>query len=637
MLKNKLLSALSGSESVLFSDDVFATVVRTGTGATATITTGFQPDLLISKSRGNEGGAWPWAWVDSARGINAFLSSNQTDGNQVCTGDIGSFGATGYTLNAPSNTNNFNRNGTTYVNYAFAKKAKFFDCGTYTGNGVAGRQIPHSLGVAPGMVIVKSTSLTQNWLVWHRSLTSSSWYLTLNQTNAAADSGGSIFGGTPSASSFQIDGLNTNGATYVWYALAHDTSAEGIIQCGSYTGNGGATNTINLGREVQFALIKKSSATGGWVMLDMMRGMSPPSAYCQFLEANTSSAEGNTNAPYPVAVGFEAGGTNYNDSGATYIYIAIRRPNKPPTTGTQVYNAIARTGTGAAATVTGVGFAPDLYISKSTNNSIDPTWYDRLRGNGNELHSNNTNAELYRSDEQKTFTNDGVTLGGGGWQYVNWAGWNYINHFFKRAPGVFDVVAYTGTGSARTVNHSLGAVPELMIVKSRSNNPTSWVVYSSALGASKAIYLNLSIAAETADSTYWNTSAPTSIVFSLGTLADINGSSRTYIAYLFATSPGISKVGSYTGNGSSQTIDCGFSAGARFILIKRIDAASDWFLWDSARGIIAGNDPTLWLNSTSAEDSSVDRIDPHASGFVINEVGSNTNTSGGTYIYLAFA
>jgi hypothetical protein len=110
------------------------------------------------------------------------------------------------------------------------------------------------------------------------------------------------------------------------------------------------------------------------------------------------------------------------------------------------------------------------------------------------------------------------------------------------------------------------------------------------------------------------------------------------IAYLFATLPGISKVGSYTGTGNAINVDCGFSAGARFILIKRTDSTGDWYVYDSARGIASGNDPYLLLNSSAAEVTNTDYIDPLSSGFTVTSSAPvGMNASGGTYLFLAIA
>lgn len=118
----------------------------------------------------------------------------------------------------------------------------------------------------------------------------------------------------------------------------------------------------------------------------------------------------------------------------------------------------------------------------------------------------------------------------------------------------------------------------------------------------------------------------------------INQSGQTYIAYLFASKAGVSKVGSYTGNGTSQTIDCGFTTGARFILIKRTDSTGDWYVWDTARGIVAANDPHLSLNTTAAEVTTNDSVDPASVGFIVNQVAAtNINVSSASYIFMAIS
>jgi hypothetical protein len=150
--------------------------------------------------------------------------------------------------------------------------------------------------------------------------------------------------------------------------------------------------------------------------------------------------------------------------------------------------------------------------------------------------------------------------------------------------------------------------------------------------------LNGPNAGGTAGATIWNNTDPTSTVFSVGTNSTVNASGGTYVAYLFASCPGVSKVGSYTGNGSSQTINCAFTTGSRFVMIKRTDSTGDWYVWDSARGIVAGNDPYLALNSTAAEVTSNDSVDTDNTGFVVNQVAaSNVNVNGATYIFLAIA
>jgi hypothetical protein len=213
----------------------------------------------------------------------------------------------------------------------------------------------------------------------------------------------------------------------------------------------------------------------------------------------------------------------------------------------------------------------------------------------------------------------------------------FINYLFRRAPGFFDVVAYTGNGGSQTISHNLGVAPELMIVKCRSNTGREWLVYNAALGNVQHIRLNGADAA-VPGSTAWNSTSPTASVFSLGNNANSNVNAGTFIAYLFASCPGVSKVGSYTGTGTTLNIDCGFTAGARFVLIKRTDSTGDWFVWDTARGIVSGNDPYLLLNSTAAEVTNTDYIDPLSSGFQISSTApAAINANGGSYIFLSVA
>ena len=234
-----------------------------------------------------------------------------------------------------------------------------------------------------------------------------------------------------------------------------------------------------------------------------------------------------------------------------------------------------------------------------------------------------------------SFDMDGLSLTSDSNGFANENGKTYIQWLFKRATGFMDVVAYTGTGSTHTEAHNLGVAPELIIIKKRDTT-RSWIIYS------KSIPINqfLTMPSPTAAATFsmWNDTAPTSSVFSIGTDGSVNASAGTYISYLFATVAGVSKVGSYTGTGSDLNVDCGFTAGARFVLIKRTDSTGDWYTYDSERGIVAGNDPYLLLNSSDAQVTNTDYIDPLASGFTVtSSAPAALNASSGTYIFLAIS
>ena len=218
---------------------------------------------------------------------------------------------------------------------------------------------------------------------------------------------------------------------------------------------------------------------------------------------------------------------------------------------------------------------------------------------------------------------------------------NPISWLFSRSPGFMDAVAYTGTGSNQTVTHNLGAVPELIILKKRNNNNYWHVFADSVISPNSDWYQNfgtLNTDSHFASFTAAFTGAPTSTTLPLTGGANVGASNDTYVAYLFASQPGVSKVGSYTGTGGNVDVDCGFAAGARFVLIKRTDSTGDWYVWDTARGITSGNDPYLNINTANAEVTNTDYIDPLNAGFTVTSSASaDINESGGTYLFLAIA
>ena len=634
-----------------YIEDVFSTYLYTGNKpSTQTVTNGIdlsgKGGMVWVKNRASA--TFPNNTVfDTARGAGAGLITNSTAAQD--TSYTQSFSSTGFDLGGDNGTN---QSGITYVSWTFRKQPKFFDVVTYTGNG-SNQTISHSLGSAPGCIIVKRLDAVSNWRVYHRSLSlpNESW-MHLNTTDASFTSGGTNIWNVTS-SSFQADtylGLSTAGATYVAYLFAHNaggfglTGTDNVISCGSYTGvGGGNVATITLGYEPQWILVKRTdnSAGGNWAIFDNMRGMSVNSTdNASMLNPNVSDFESVLSAFKPTATGFQTG-DNFTASGGTYIYIAIRRgPMKVPTSGTSVFAPATRTGNGAITSLTAAGFPPDLYWAKSTAAVRNHAIFDRLRGPLPLLSSNSTQNEIAYTDDLKSFDMTGVTTGtDGSTNAYNQNGVAYVNWYMRRAPSFFDEVCYTGTGANRTVTHNLGVVPEMMIVKSRSGTG-DWWVYNKSLGSgspqTKALFLNFTEAELTVG--VWNNTAPTSSVFSVSSSSAANGSGLTYVAYLFATCAGVSKCTAFTGTGTLQTINCGFTAGSRFVLIKRTDAAGDWYVWDSSRGLSSSTDPYLLLNSTAAEVTSTNWVDTTSTGFQVTAAsGNNVNINGASYIALAIA
>lgn len=615
-----------------YIEDFFQPWLRTGTGSSTTVTTGLNASinksLVWTKSRS---AATNHKLTDNARGVTKALSSNTTDAEVTDSQGLTAFGSTGYTIG--TNTD-YNNSGATYVDWQWVATPKFFDVVTYTT--VSGAMtIPHNLGAVPGCWIIKSTNATGSWWVQHRSIPGE--LLRLNGTSAVEP-------GFSTATSTNItisNGVYSPGTQIVIYLFAHNAGGFGlsgtdnVISCGSF--NPTSNGSVDLGYEPQWIIAKKATGTGGsWFMWDSMRGWpAGRDVSGQVLRANETNAEAATSGIAPTATGFD-----YAALGDTWIYIAIRRgPMKVPTTGTSVYNGIARSGTGAAATVNGVGFAPDLaFASLRASFGAESGKFDKLRGVSRYLVTNSAVAEA-TDGSLLSFDMDGITLGATSTSYINGGGgYTYINHFFKRAPGFLDEVCYTGTGVARTVAHNLGVAPELIIAKCRSA-AFEWTVYSATLGNSYPLFINGTSAGTTNyGSLMWGSSAPTATQFPVGTYTGTNANGATYVAYLFASCPGVSKVGSYIGTGTTQTINCGFTGGARFVMVKRTDSTGNWMVVDTARGLVAAGDPTVYLNSAAAEVTGVDWLDPDSSGFIVNQEGTmNANVNAATYIYLAIA
>ena len=642
MLYNKAIGATASAQKI-YIESVFSTYLYTGNGSTQTITNGIdlsgKGGLVWIKNRSQ----YNHVLADTARGTGEVLFSNTTAGSTFSSADVTAFNANGFSLGANGrvNQNDVPNGGGTFVSWTFRKAAKFFDVVTATTTSTTAT-ITHNLGSVPGAIIRKRIDSTSDWFVWHRSLSSGN-LLYLNLT-LAQDASSGISNVT--STSFDISGAT---GTYVFYIFAHDAGGFGdsgndnVISCGSYTGNGSTSGpTVTLGWEPQWLLVKRAGGTGGsWFLFDSMRGIAD-GGDDTYLQANASDAEILANYVKVTSTGFaiESSAAVINSSGTTFVYIAIRRgPMKTPTDATKVFNAVTYTGTGTNSRVyTGAGFPLDaVLINDRLRTSGDSAFVDRLRGaaylSTASTFSESTGGSFYAS---KLDSMDGYTGGTSDSTQLDGSGRTLVNYFFRRAPGFFDVVAYTGDGTSnRSLAHNLGVTPELIIVKSR-NASASWRVWSASFADSSAnLDLNGSGAPPFANNFFPATGRNNSnfIVNS-----STNTNTTTFVAYLFASCAAVSKLGSYTGTGTTLSVNCGFTAGARFVLIKRIDNTGDWYVWDTARGIVAANDPFLLLNSTAAETTGTDYIDPLSTGFQISSTApAAINASGGTYIYLSVA
>ena len=330
---------------------------------------------------------------------------------------------------------------------------------------------------------------------------------------------------------------------------------------------------------------------------------------------------------------------------------------------TDYFNTVLYTGNGTAIgsggnSITGVGFQPDWVWIKNRSGTTVHHLQDVVRGSTKALYSNLTNAEGTSAENVNSFDSDGFTVGSGtgvntsGDTYVSWnwlAGTSFSNDASATSVGTIDssgstnqtagfsIVSWTGTGSAGTVAHNLGSVPEWYIIKNRSD-ANNWAVYhhkSNSNPEQYALYLDGTSAA-TDDSGLANDTAPTSTVFSLTNGNYGNQSSYNYIGYFFSEVKGYSKFGSYTGNGSANGtfVYTGFRVG--WVMIKRTDGANGWYIYDSTRDPENQNTKALLPAETDAEqdESGMDLL---SNGFKLRNTDGSKNGSGNSYIYMAFA
>lgn len=339
-------------------------------------------------------------------------------------------------------------------------------------------------------------------------------------------------------------------------------------------------------------------------------------------------------------------------------YTTINKPS-------QYFNTVLYTGNGSATqSITGVGFKPDLVWVKNRTAAVSHCWVDGVRAAPNQLGSDLTDAENSSGNNYVVYGGVSV-LGSDGFtaslgtdptyqatnkSSQNYVAWNWLaaNSTTSNTSGTitstvsanttsgFSIVSYTGTGANATVGHGLGVAPKMVIVKGRSTT-YDWVVWQAAFAGTDYIVLNKTDAKGTV-AAVWNSTIPTSTVFSLGSNLAVNQSGATQIAYCFAEVKGFSKFGSYTGNGNANGtfVYTGFKP--RYFMVKRTDAAgNDWILMDTARDPINVATQELYANLAIAEGTAANNYDILSNGFKARRSNAAVNASGGTYIYMAFA
>jgi hypothetical protein len=450
---------------------------------------------------------------------------------------------------------------------------------------------------------------------------------------------------------FEVTATTVGAASACFIGIAPESQANGngtFGNYGSYRSNGAIYNLASTG-QTSGATYTSGDVIGVAVDLD--------AGTCQFYKNNV--AQGSTpsftftagSVVVPFVATDNVAGTktfhpNFGQRPFAYTppsgFKALQTGNLPEPVikkGNQWFDATVWTGNGTSQNiVNAAGFAPDMVWGKSRTNAYANVIVDTIRGSSNYLNTastsgESTNAQVFSSLNSNGFgVGNDLTLNANAASHVAWQ-WKE-----GATPG-FDIVTYTGTGSAQNISHLLGVTPAMMIVKARSLAGENWQVYHKNMAASpqtNQLLLNSTAAVQSA--TVWNNTAPTSSVFSVSGGGPVGSNGQTYVAYLFAEVAGFSRFGSYTGNGSTDGPFVYLGFRPRFVMTKRTDSSTsgNWMITDSARNTynLAGE---ILIPNLSDGEYSQDGIDMLSNGFKMRASTGNRNTNGGTFIYAAFA
>ena len=305
----------------------------------------------------------------------------------------------------------------------------------------------------------------------------------------------------------------------------------------------------------------------------------------------------------------------------------------------------AYSGTGSSLALTFDGsenMQANLVWLKCRSHSGNHFLYDSVRGANRSLVPNDTDSEDTSGESTNyltSFDSDGITLGGS-YNNTNASGRTYVAWAWKEsATAGFDIVTYTGNGSARTISHSLSAKPDFFVVKGRTFGE-QWECYHTSLGATKCMQWDDN-SAEADIAGRFNDTEPTTSVFTVGDADAVNKNTYTYVTYLWRSVQGFSKFGKYTGNNNADGpfIYTGFRPA--YIMMKSSStggsATYSWSIFDTKRSSYNIQRSQLEANTANAEDTGETAdVDILSNGFKPRYSPNDTNGNN-TYIYMAFA